>query len=476
MKHPVVGSRSLTQQRALVIGAGLAGLLAARVLLDHFASVAVVGRCRSSDNRPPGHVLAVGAFRALERLFPGISAELALIGAPSVDWAADCPALLPAGWAPRFPSGLLTRAVSGDGLAQTVRRRLTEYGGDRLELRDNARAVGLLWQDGRVTGARLLVNTLADTADADDDSPTLVAISADFVVFAGGQSSQLADWLAQVGCPAPAQTVISAPQTYSVGLFRRPAGADPAWRALLIVPVAGRPGALLHPLEGQRWAVTLAPPAGAPSPADLDGLLTLVRDLPTPSVYDALRAAEPLESVRVWAHAGSRVAAYHRTGNWPDSLAIIGDAVCALNPAYGHSLTAAALAAVAFAAALSEQRRAFPNGALDGLGLRAQRAQAAALRTPMRTAAAVEAWRADSLGVAAARCGTALLAAAADRPSAHRALLEVVTLTRPPAALLRPAVALQALRGAPPLASPSPIPPAPDLSAIRSTQELTILS
>ena len=470
MKHPVVGSRSLTQQRALVIGAGLAGLLAARVLLDHFASVAVIGRCRPSDNRPPGHVLAVGAFRALERLFPGIGAELALIGAPSVDWTADCPALLPAGWAPRFPSGLLTRAVSGDGLAQTVRRRLTEYGGDRLELRDGVRAAGLLWQDGRVTGARLVVET------ADDDSPTLIAVSADFVVFAGGQSSQLADWLAQAGCPAPAQTVISAPQAYSVGLFRRPASADPAWRALLIVPAAGRPGALLHPLEGQRWAITLAPPAGATPPADLDALLTLVRDLPTPAVYDALRAAEPLEPVCVWAHAGSRAAAYHRVGNWPDGLAITGDAVCALNPAYGHGLAAAALSALAFAAALSEQRRAFPNGALDGLGQRAQSAQAAALRAPMRTAAAVEAWHTGSLGAAAARCGAALLAAAADQPSAHRALLEVVTLTRPPAALLRPAVALQTLRGAPPLAVPSPIPPAPDPSAVRSTQELTVLS
>lgn len=470
MKHPLVGGRSPTPQRALVIGAGLAGLLAARVLLDHFAAVTVVGRCRTPDTRPPGHVLAVGAFRALERLFPGIGAELALIGAPSVDWAADCPTLLPAGWAPRFRSGLLTRAVSGDGLAQTVRRRLTEYGGDRLVLCDSARAADLLWRDGRVTGARLAVET------ADDNNPTLIAASADFVVFAGGRPAPAADWLAQAGCPAPAQTVISAPQAYSVGLFRRPASADPAWRALLVVPAPGRPSLLLHPLEGQRWAVTLAPQPGALPPADLDALLALVSDLPTPAVYDALRAAEPLEPVRVWTHTGSRAAAYHRVGNWPDGLAVTGDAVCALNPAYGHGLAAAARSAQALDAALSEQRRLFPEGALEGLSQRAQSAQAAALRPLLRATAAVEAWQAGALGGAAGRCGAALLAAAADRPSAHQALLEAVTLARPPAALLRPALALQTLRGAPPLAVPGPIPPAPDPGAVRSTQELTVLS
>lgn len=470
MKRPLLSGRLAKPQRALVIGAGLAGLLAARVLLDHFDTVTVIGRPRAQDDRPPGHVLAVGAFRALERLFPGIGAELALIGAPSVDWAADCPTLLPAGWAPRFRSGLLTRAVSGGGLAQTVCRRLSEYGGDRLELRDSARAVGLLWRDGRVVGARLAA------ASTNDDSPTLTAASADFIVFAGGQSASVWAWLAQAGCPAPAQTMISPPQAYSVGLFRRPVSADPGWRALLVVPARGRPGLLLHPLEGCCWAVTLVPPAGTAPPVDYEPLLTLVRDLPTPAVYDALAAAEPLEPVRVWMHAGSRAVAYHRVGRWPDALTVVGSAAHALNPVYGHGLVAAVRSAQALDAALSEQRRLFPDGALDGLGQRAQSAQAGALRPLLRAAAAVEAWQTGTLSTAAVRCGTALLAAAADRPAVHRALLETITLTRSPAALLRPALALQTLRSAPPLAVPGPIPPAPTPGAVRSTQELTMLS
>lgn len=468
MKHPLVGSKVYPQQHALVIGAGLAGLLAARVLLDHFAFVTVIGRCAPADERPPGHVLAVRGFRALERLFPGLGAELALMGAPSVDWTADCPALLPAGWAARFRSGLLTRAVSGGGLALTVRRRLAEYGGERLTLCDTMRAAGLLWDGGCVRGARLVTDAAPNA--------TARAVSADFVVDAGGRGAQAAGWLALAGYDSPAAAPVSAPAVYALGVFRRPHNADPAWRALLVVPAPGGMGALLHPLEGGRWAVTLAAPPGTAAPADADALLAAVYSLPTPALYDALRAAEPLRPVRVWAHSGSRAAAYHRLARWPEGIAVTGDAVCALNPAYGHSLTAAALAAQAFGAALDEQRRAHPDGALDGLGPRLHSAQAAALKAPLRAAAAFEAWGAGDAGALARRWAAAVLTTAAARPTVYRTLLETFTLTRPPAALLRPAAALRTLRPAPPLAAPGPVPPAPDPDAGRSTQELAVLS
>jgi flavin-dependent dehydrogenase len=468
VKHPLVSSAH-TPQHALVIGAGIAGLLTARVLLDHFAAVTVVGRCPPPDARPPGHVLAVPGFRALERLFPGLGAELALTGAPSIDWTADCPALLPQGWAARWRSGLVTRAISGEGLAAIVRRRLAEYGGDRLTLRDNVRAVGLLWDGDRVCGARL-------ARDAGPNATALTA-AADFVVDAGGRGSQAGAWLAQAGYDTPPETHIGVPAAYALGMFRRPANADTAWRALLVVPAPGRAGLLLHPLENGRWAVTIALPPGVSAPADFDALLALARALPTPAVYEALCAAEALHPPRAWAHPGSRAVDYHRLARWPQGLAVTGDAVCALDPAYGHSLTAVALAALACDAVLGEQRRAFPDGALDGLGQRLQKAQAAALKAPVRAAAAFEAWRAGEAGAVAGRCADALLAAAASRPAAYGALLESFTLTRSPAALLRPSAALRALRPAPPpLTAAGPFPPAPDPGAGRSTQELAVLS
>lgn len=63
----------------------------------------------------------------LERLFPGLAAELAAAGAPTVDWTADVWWFNYGGWKPRFPSGMTTRTCSRALLEWTVRQRLASY-------------------------------------------------------------------------------------------------------------------------------------------------------------------------------------------------------------------------------------------------------------------------------------------------------------------------------------------------------------
>ncbi|MEC4887854.1 MAG: hypothetical protein SAL70_42085 [Scytonema sp. PMC 1070.18] len=93
---------------AVVMGASMAGLLAARILLEHFERVTVVERDRlpQQPETRPGvpqahhvHVLLTQGQRILEQLFPGIQAEISATGAPSIDWAAECPSYNAWGWA-----------------------------------------------------------------------------------------------------------------------------------------------------------------------------------------------------------------------------------------------------------------------------------------------------------------------------------------------------------------------------------------
>src|SRR5438046_10287657 len=85
---------------AVVVGGGMAGLVAARVLADHFDRVTVVER----DRLPAGpefragvpqsrhlHVLLVRGNQLLEGLFPGLTAALRDAGALTVRWPADLP-------------------------------------------------------------------------------------------------------------------------------------------------------------------------------------------------------------------------------------------------------------------------------------------------------------------------------------------------------------------------------------------------
>src|SRR5947209_2123533 len=88
IRMPVLG------ERAVVLGASMGGLLAARVLADFFDTVTVFERDELSDdpvNRrgvPQGrhvHALLPRGARVLDELFPGLVAELVAAGAPVCD-------------------------------------------------------------------------------------------------------------------------------------------------------------------------------------------------------------------------------------------------------------------------------------------------------------------------------------------------------------------------------------------------------
>src|SRR5215469_12828401 len=79
---------------AVVIGAGIAGLTAARTLARRFDQVLVVDRDELPEDPVPrrgvpqgshAHVLLAAGLRALEELFPGLRAQLVTAGATPFD-------------------------------------------------------------------------------------------------------------------------------------------------------------------------------------------------------------------------------------------------------------------------------------------------------------------------------------------------------------------------------------------------------
>ena len=99
---------------ALVIGAGMAGLLAARALAGHVERVTVVER----DQLPVGphqrkgvpqgrqiHVLLARGSAVLDGLFPGFGRDLVAAGAVPFNLPGDALVLTKAGWADRRAPG-----------------------------------------------------------------------------------------------------------------------------------------------------------------------------------------------------------------------------------------------------------------------------------------------------------------------------------------------------------------------------------
>lgn len=102
-------------EEAIVVGGGIAGLLAGRVLSDHFSHITILDR----DRFPNGpvfrkgapqahhlHVLLARGLEILEEFFPGIGEELVNAGAVRLQWPSDTIWLGPRGWTRRFTPGV----------------------------------------------------------------------------------------------------------------------------------------------------------------------------------------------------------------------------------------------------------------------------------------------------------------------------------------------------------------------------------
>lgn len=136
----------------------------------------------------------------------------------------------------------------------------------------------------------------------------------------------------------------------------------------------GRAGFLL-PIENGRWIVTLnGTRGGEPTPANAssDDFVRFAREeLRHPLIGDLIARAEPLSDVAFTRTTVNRRYFYERMPAWPENFLVLGDALAAYNPVYGHGLAVGAQSALI----LRDMTRRHGWGA-PGLSRRIQKAVA----------------------------------------------------------------------------------------------------
>jgi flavin-dependent dehydrogenase len=351
----------------VVIGAGMAGLVAARVLAERFDTVLVVDRDELPDTAVPRrgapqgahpHLVLLAGLQALAELFPGLVEDLKQAGATPFESGQDMLFhRFGLRW-PKLPTTMTALSLSRPLLELSVRRRVAEL--DPVTIRDRVAVSALTGSPGRVTGVQL------------DDG---TSVAADLVVDCSGRGSRSDRWLEVFGFRPPQTSEVKIGVGYATQVLRRSPddGADGTVLYVLPTPPTQTGCGVAVPIEEDRWLVTLGAWHGGLPDSDAD-LPAFARALPHPCIADLLDRAEPLGPVARHQFPSSRRRFFERLRAVPDGYVALGDAVASFNPVYGQGITAAILQAQALGVAVDRGRADF--------GRRYYRLAAKTLATP----------------------------------------------------------------------------------------------
>jgi len=434
-------------KKVVVIGASMAGLLAARALADHFEQVTLLERDTFPTpgvNRkgvPQGkhtHILLELGRQIMEKYLPGLTDELTRLGATSIaDASLNVRWFHTGSYHQPGVSGIAGVGVSRPTLEAVVRARVLALPNVRAVQGCDVLGPVMTADNDRVIGVHL-VHRRAGGAEE--------TLMADLVVDASGRGSRSPAWLEKVGYKRPAVEEVRIGMGYTTCYYRRQPDHIPGLDGISLIasPPNKRLGVLMAQ-DGNRWVVTIGGYLGDHAPTDYQGFLESAKNLPTPDIYNVIKDAEPLDAPVAYKFPANLRRRYEKLARFPEGYLVIGDALCSFNPIAAQGMTVAAMEAVALGECLVNGRNqlakhffAKASKIIDvpwstAVGNDLHFPEVEGPRTPM---VRFLNWYIDKLHVAAHNDAQVSIA-----------FLKVINMVAPPPSVLHPRIVWQVMKG-----------------------------
>jgi 2-polyprenyl-6-methoxyphenol hydroxylase-like FAD-dependent oxidoreductase len=430
-------------KRAIVIGAGMGGMLFARVLADYFEGVTVLDRDSLPDNDEPRngvpqgrhfHGLLAGGCRAMDALLPGLVDDFKAAGAVELVTGLSTRIEMP-GYDP-FPQrdlGFSSYGLSRPLLEQCIRRRVQAIA--NISWEQNSAVERLQHDSGVVTDVALRDGRW---------------LPADFVIDASRHGELTLKAFDDMGYARPRETTIGVDLRYVTALFEIPENAAYDWKVLIThpePPPGSVKGALMSTIEGNRWICGLAWQGEEKAPVDRESFIEFTRKLLTRTCYHAIKGATMIGKVAHFLFRESCHRHFSELEPLPKGLLPVADAICCFNPVHGQGMSVAALEAETFRELLETG-----EGDFHDLPRAFLRRADQIIEAPWNMAAAPDLAYPDTRGERppdlrqSLMFGAAFTELAARDANVHKLMLEIRSLLKPYSALTSDAALMQRIQ------------------------------
>ncbi|MFP7298214.1 NAD(P)/FAD-dependent oxidoreductase [Neobacillus niacini] len=343
----------------IIIGGGISGKLAARVLSDYYKEVIILERDQetigplSRKGAPQGehlHALLHAGEHGLEELFPGITEDFYHSGAVKINSTIDLAWYHHGAWKIRYDGGYSTTLQTRPHLEWHIEQYIKKI--PNIEVYYNQAVQGFLYNEeqNQVMGVQLKDKT----------------INADLVVDASGVSSLTSSWINKRGIEIP-EEIMDINLSYISKQYLLSAHEERDWKIKMVYPnpPLEKMGGTISKVEGNRYIVTIMGYHHSINESEVlkndNGFLELARKLPKLDIHQEIEKGIPLTKTSIYRIPKIIWRRFDKSKYSPNGLLLIGDTVCRIDPVFGQGMSIAILQALALQKLLRKQKGELHN-------------------------------------------------------------------------------------------------------------------